>query len=840
MINYVYLENIRSYESKKVEFGEGITLLWGDIGSGKSTLLQSIEFALFGAGTEITPKSLLRAHKRRGVVKVGLEINGNKVIIERILEKKHNKIENKENYISINGLRERVPPTVLKYKVFKLLGYPLNILGKKEKFLPYRYTVYTPQEQMKEILLTSSNERLNLLRSIFDVDKYQRIIENAKKVREQLKKEVAEMEGELKDVEMTKKELEKNIFSLNDINEELETLKQEKNKAWNTLKEYESKFQKSIILEKEIALLKKDVESIKERLEYTKKKYEEQQLRVNDLLKELEKIFGKSDVNALEEEIKNKKANVIALLNQKKELLGKIERKIKEGEASIKKAQDDEKKLKAKEERVKLLNDQLKKEKDFISNSVIKIQELEHKIEVLLSELKEKSELEIKIKEKTNLIEELKRKIASIESEVRIKKKSYESIKSLKICPVCKQKVTENHKQYVAHEVTDFIRTREKDIENIHKELKIVENDLKELQNKKEELDSKNMTLELMKKEYTRMKKEIESKEREINRLEEELYHLKKDINEISISLYDVKRMENEVKEARIKKDELFGIISKLQQELKEIENYEDKISFLRKEYKRMELIEKELKAAEEKNRETSKKEIILRGKIIEYTELKDYKKRYESQKKVYENIYGKVRELEGMREEIKKRIETIREILGYKEKVGRKKEKYEKVIAFIENEFIPLIDIIEKRILSEINMKFNAYFVEWFEQLLEHTELSASIDETFTPHIEQEGGYSIDYEHLSGGEKTSVALAYRLALNKIMNQLIDTLNTNDLLILDEPTDGFSSEQIQNMREILEKLNLKQIILVSHEEMVKDIADNIIKLKKINGTTHII
>ncbi|NPA38823.1 MAG: SMC family ATPase, partial [Candidatus Nanohaloarchaeota archaeon] len=219
--------------------------------------------------------------------------------------------------------------------------------------------------------------------------------------------------------------------------------------------------------------------------------------------------------------------------------------------------------------------------------------------------------------------------------------------------------------------------------------------------------------------------------------------------------------------------------------------------------------------------------------------DLKHNKHKYEEIKNKHLAVMQHISMIRGKIAEIDKQILLLQAEKEKKEKVMKKKEKLEQIVHFLESKFIPLIDSIEKKVMSSINMQFNAYFKEWFEQLLEHTDLRADIDETFTPVIKQEGGYTIDYVHLSGGEKTSVALAYRLALNKIMNQLIDTIQTKDLLILDEPTDGFSSEQIQNMRELLEKLNLKQIIIVSHEEMVKDIADHIIKLKKINGATQI-
>ena len=109
--------------------------------------------------------------------------------------------------------------------------------------------------------------------------------------------------------------------------------------------------------------------------------------------------------------------------------------------------------------------------------------------------------------------------------------------------------------------------------------------------------------------------------------------------------------------------------------------------------------------------------------------------------------------------------------------------------------------------------------------------QLSVRIDEAFSPVIEQ-NGYVTEYTNLSGGEKTAVALAYRLALNKVINALIDSIKTKDLLILDEPTDGFSREQLDRLRDVIAELGLRQIILVSHEPKIDTLADSVIKVFK--------
>jgi exonuclease SbcC len=132
--------------------------------------------------------------------------------------------------------------------------------------------------------------------------------------------------------------------------------------------------------------------------------------------------------------------------------------------------------------------------------------------------------------------------------------------------------------------------------------------------------------------------------------------------------------------------------------------------------------------------------------------------------------------------------------------------------------------------VLRRLHNEFNRLFVKWFKTLLESEDIEGYIDEDFTPIIDQ-SGYELDIASLSGGEKTSVALAYRLALNTIVKQVTDTMR-NNLLILDEPTDGFSREQLAKMREILHDLNCEQVIMVSHEQELESVADHVYKVHK--------
>ena len=76
--------------------------------------------------------------------------------------------------------------------------------------------------------------------------------------------------------------------------------------------------------------------------------------------------------------------------------------------------------------------------------------------------------------------------------------------------------------------------------------------------------------------------------------------------------------------------------------------------------------------------------------------------------------------------------------------------------------------------------------------------------------------------------------------MNQIINNLITTIKTRDLLILDEPTDGFSDEQLDRVRNVLNEIDLKQLIVVSHEQKIESFVDNVLRLNKENHITKIV
>ena len=150
---------------------------------------------------------------------------------------------------------------------------------------------------------------------------------------------------------------------------------------------------------------------------------------------------------------------------------------------------------------------------------------------------------------------------------------------------------------------------------------------------------------------------------------------------------------------------------------------------------------------------------------------------------------------------------------------------------------FIPLVSFTEKNVMTRLKSEFSSKFAQWFAMLVSDV-FEVSLNDEFTPVIYHQD-YEIDYAYLSGGERTAVALAYRLSLNQIVNSLLSKIKTRDIVILDEPTDGFSEQQLDKMRDVLRQLEVKQLIIVSHEAKIESFVENVIKFKKETGISKV-
>lgn len=190
---------------------------------------------------------------------------------------------------------------------------------------------------------------------------------------------------------------------------------------------------------------------------------------------------------------------------------------------------------------------------------------------------------------------------------------------------------------------------------------------------------------------------------------------------------------------------------------------------------------------------------------------------------------------IEYLNEEVKKleydSAGKLKSIQGYELQV-KDKDKVSYLIKYLDN-----LRNYVKDIRSVIRQKFLSDFKNEFQKKFEEIrnyedEYNVEVGFDYEPIAYTLKGEAVHVDYLSGGEKTSVALAYRLALSDLAAQMSNVMPA-ELLILDEPTTGFDSEDIKSLPEVLKNItSIPQIIIVTHEELLKEIADVNIEVRK--------
>jgi len=223
-----------------------------------------------------------------------------------------------------------------------------------------------------------------------------------------------------------------------------------------------------------------------------------------------------------------------------------------------------------------------------------------------------------------------------------------------------------------------------------------------------------------------------------------------------------------------------------------------------------------------------------LKQSILKYSKFQNiFKINQEELKKAFDNEKKSEISLAELKKELEltlKETEILQNSILEKEERKKSYLKSLELIDWLSNNFFGLIEFTERNVMFKLRNEFSSLFNKWFS-LLVTDSFETRLDENFTPIIIQNGA-ELDYSFLSGGERTAVALAYRLALNQIVNSTITGIKTKDIIILDEPTEGFSENQTNKLRDIFSELNTKQLIIVSHEQKIEGFVDNVIKIKK--------
>ncbi len=453
---------------------------------------------------------------------------------------------------------------------------------------------------------------------------------------------------------------------------------------------------------------------------------------------------------------------------------------------------------------------------------------------ILNMELVKKTEEHKKLEEYSIKIIHLKKDLENILNNKALKHEHKNRISvQLKIIQEQLNKIDAREYGTDIEELRKTIKESESSAESTEKELSEISRKLAEINTKKNASDEIKESIKRLDTCPLCRQNVSEKHKHDVSSSEDsKISHFEKDIKIFTDAAAELTKKIKDTKEAlnkhKIKEKDYELNILKLKDarsKIEIIENIKNEIADADKSLNEIAKSEEEIKKSLELMKNTGE-EIIKSKEIIDSFTLK--------QKKYEIEIASSEREINSL----KKQIESATDEIKTKEKAAEKIDYYINLLHWIDDHFVNIVDIIEKKVMLNVHAEFDSRLQKWFEMLVDADTIKVRLDEEFTPLIEQ-NNHDLEYENLSGGEKTACALAYRLALNHVINDIASLLNTKDIIILDEPTDGFSSEQLEKIRGVFEELKMRQIIIVSHEPKIEMSADKIIRIEKHGHTSRV-
>ncbi len=328
-------------------------------------------------------------------------------------------------------------------------------------------------------------------------------------------------------------------------------------------------------------------------------------------------------------------------------------------------------------------------------------------------------------------------------------------------------------------------RAHSEETKKCEEKIEMYEHQKVSFNDKSEDLKSEISSLSRAREELEELKKRYLELSNTANQLKPFHEEYMKNIN-IAMGIDEIsKRVENTVSELKIKKVEFENVSTRLE----EVSNsYSDE---------EISSLEKEINTLDKKKDEFNSRFGSVRERI----------KSLELDLKKFKNAKEKSEKLKKDKEFLEKKkhlAEKIRKLLGV---MGPEMaSRYRKFIA------------------TRATEKYRA-----LTQKVDIVKWSDDYDVHLISPIE---GSSSDrrFSLLSGGEQMVVALAIRAALT-------ETFSSTKFAIFDEPTVNLDEERRRSLSEYLPKLfeNMEQILVVTHDETFREMAEKVINIKKENG-----
>jgi exonuclease SbcC len=833
-ITHLSVRNIRSHPSADLDLGPGTTLLIGDIGSGKTSLLYAVELALLGFA-EVEPAFLVRHRAKDAEVALTLEGGGHRWQLRRRFVRKTRKgkdsFEPEENSLAVDGQRRAYSATELRRETIELLGFPDNPNPRARSDV-WRWAVYIAQERMRDVLDPDKERRLDTVRKALGVEQYRVAAENARGVgrtlrdrglgySEQVARE-SNLEREIDAWTGQRSQAEASLAEALARETAAQSAYAETDRRW---KQAEEERQRREGRRQELELLRGQADEIDRALG---------RQRAEDVTIEERMDAARRGIAECEEVLRSRpgvEAHQASRIARRRELQRELE-SLQEDRTAIAAldAQWDDLEKTWPEARHRVA--ELEREREATQRQVRRLEDEEPRVapEAPSGDVVEVLE-DRRAKE---LIERrrLDRSLADSEHELR---ELTELIRGGS-CPRCHRPVGpddfRSHRDEAATHA-DAIRTS---LSESDRKIEALDRAIE----RRRQADLARERWEQLEARRTEVRDQLRRLDLALAREREVLARVEADRSSVARERESRAPQAARQSALAIESAELEAAIADGERRLRELTGTAETARGMRSQLEiltaRKTALAEEIQAATRRRAEAGERIRALEADALSAPEPEAaWAALREARERARVEVDSCIRATEKVRAEIDvatARLESLRERHREREDLRARSAHLARLAAWFEDAFGPALIELEKRRLAQARGEFERRFSAYFATLVDDPALLARVDETFAPWVDAEGQRTPP-EALSGGERTALALAFRLALGRVIRDA--GRMRLETIILDEPTEGFSQEQTLRMGELLEELAFPQVLLVSHEPQLAAVADRIIRVQKTDG-----
>jgi len=819
----VEIENFKPYTKvllpdnvdESIHLAEGLFLIRGNNSMGKTSFVQGMLWGLLGDGlmNDQKRKSLVKRGESSCKVDIIFDLGGTQYRIIRKLNLKKAKstsnetdfneetvLSKKDNvhdkFVSISNRSKPVNE-----EVERMLGVSADIIEK---------TVYVRQKDVDRLALADPRELRELIMTLFGLDEFERVKRDLANMScelqdaiDILKEEVGGLNGEKKELVRRRSELEKKEQEFKEVDADLKTNKDELSRLPS-----EDILNKIKTNETEINTKNNDLQLVNYLITEKTNYMTSQEQRIESLRKNIAELEGK-------------KAHDEYTLEQfpSKENLHKLNELISE--------------IRTKEHQIKTLVNRSSITLDF--DPIVQPENINYNLDKVSNELEA---LKGAKEQAHDSIEYLRRVSTSTEVLCGIKKSSMRYIVEQDKCPVC----------------NNPIDNKEKMILDLNQEMRDIEENYKDV----------NLQVKRAVEKHSEIDRKIEAKNK-IKGLFENLFTISDDLvnhRDLLLSIlsqYSVKSIHEFLSQKGCSTvGDMISQISKLEFQ---IANYDNNMQLqdrqIHEEYVRYKKYEEQLSQSKDRMESIINDITQLKNKQQQYlsdllaVSLDDLTHRFEcktideilvKRKTMEASIANKQKisdmveiQIASLKEEIKNREASITK-LSQKETIMAKKENEMRHVKYLRGEIDGFISnyVVEGRMVGVLRQATNEYLTQLTEGRYTIDKISSTMRRIrggMESHglemtlMDSKDNMIKNKDQLSGGDETSLGLALRIAISKLMARIRPFKNSEkkppliNSIIMDEPMASLDSCRRRILVNILtQDKSFKQVFLITHTD----------------------